>query len=386
MAELEQLEQLGERARTRPEPTLRGAIAAAGGVLVAFGFVIIGLDKYGTDGVKALGVALGVVLVVAGYGAILKLTASVRPAAVAMIALGIPIAVLFAFADNTDKSSLILLLLAVAWSAAYLGPHARGELVLLVGALGSLWGLLLDLAASDGGSSEAFVVGGGVVPDVAGDDTVTYLSLLVGLFLLAAAWALDKDGWLGVATGFVVVGNLAFVTGVFGVVGTLESEAGGSILVIVAGVVLATVGSLGGRRLTTWLGGIGVTVGLVALISSFYDSFDDAVPFGIAAAVVGVVVIMGVGYVTAEMLQRDKGETTATAEPAAAPDGEGATDPAPSATESADPEETTDADNAPAAAWHPDPHGRHQMRWWDGSQWTDQVSDDGTVSTDPEGA
>ena len=127
MAELEQLEQLGERARTRPEPTLRGAIAAAGGVLTAFGLAIIGLDKYGTDGVKALGVALGVVLVAAGYGAILKLPALVRPAGVAMIALGVPIAILFAFADNTDKSSLILLLLAVLWGAAYLGPHCRGE-------------------------------------------------------------------------------------------------------------------------------------------------------------------------------------------------------------------------------------------------------------------
>lgn len=34
-------------------------------------------------------------------------------------------------------------------------------------------------------------------------------------------------------------------------------------------------------------------------------------------------------------------------------------------------------------AWHADPHGRHQYRWWDGTRWTDQVADDGTQSTDP---
>ena len=26
-----------------------------------------------------------------------------------------------------------------------------------------------------------------------------------------------------------------------------------------------------------------------------------------------------------------------------------------------------------AGEWHPDPTGRHQYRWWDGQEWTDQV-------------
>jgi hypothetical protein len=33
--------------------------------------------------------------------------------------------------------------------------------------------------------------------------------------------------------------------------------------------------------------------------------------------------------------------------------------------------------------WFPDPHGRHQHRWWDGTAWTDQVADGGVTSTDP---
>ena len=36
-----------------------------------------------------------------------------------------------------------------------------------------------------------------------------------------------------------------------------------------------------------------------------------------------------------------------------------------------------------AASWHPDPSGTHQYRWWDGTAWTDQVSDAGVTSSDP---
>lgn len=33
--------------------------------------------------------------------------------------------------------------------------------------------------------------------------------------------------------------------------------------------------------------------------------------------------------------------------------------------------------------WHPDPTGRHEHRYFDGSSWTDHVSDQGNMSTDP---
>lgn len=38
---------------------------------------------------------------------------------------------------------------------------------------------------------------------------------------------------------------------------------------------------------------------------------------------------------------------------------------------------------APAPAWYPDPGARHQLRYWDGSVWTDAVSDGGVRSDDP---
>jgi uncharacterized protein YxjI len=35
------------------------------------------------------------------------------------------------------------------------------------------------------------------------------------------------------------------------------------------------------------------------------------------------------------------------------------------------------------ASWHPDPTGRHELRYWDGTAWTDHVSDQGVTGTDP---
>jgi uncharacterized protein YxjI len=34
------------------------------------------------------------------------------------------------------------------------------------------------------------------------------------------------------------------------------------------------------------------------------------------------------------------------------------------------------------ANWYPDPNGRHEFRYWDGTNWTDHVSDNGVQSTD----
>ena len=33
-------------------------------------------------------------------------------------------------------------------------------------------------------------------------------------------------------------------------------------------------------------------------------------------------------------------------------------------------------------SWNPDPSGKHELRWWDGSQWTSQVMTNGIPSTD----
>ena len=37
----------------------------------------------------------------------------------------------------------------------------------------------------------------------------------------------------------------------------------------------------------------------------------------------------------------------------------------------------------PSANWYPDPGGKHEHRYWDGSQWTDNVADHGRQAVDP---
>lgn len=39
--------------------------------------------------------------------------------------------------------------------------------------------------------------------------------------------------------------------------------------------------------------------------------------------------------------------------------------------------------DTPPAGWYPDPTARHQNRWFDGSDWTDQVADGQAVASDP---
>lgn len=34
-------------------------------------------------------------------------------------------------------------------------------------------------------------------------------------------------------------------------------------------------------------------------------------------------------------------------------------------------------------SWHPDPFHRHELRWWDGARWSDNVMDQGIAGTDP---
>jgi hypothetical protein len=38
---------------------------------------------------------------------------------------------------------------------------------------------------------------------------------------------------------------------------------------------------------------------------------------------------------------------------------------------------------AAAGGWQPDPTGRHELRYWSGTAWTDDVSDQGVTSRDP---
>lgn len=358
---VELLADLGAETRERPEPTLRGSIVAAAAVLAVAGLFAIAVDS-GDGGTNTIGIALGLIALGAGHALIVSLPPSVRPAGIALVALGTAMALSFLF-DDLESPSLLLFLLAVAYGAQWLLGPARGATTLLTLGLLSAWAFLLDTVAGDPTSSGPAISLTDEIPVTgtstftSGDDTVSYVSLLIGIALLVATRALDARGFHGIATSAVIVGAIAFVVGVFGVVATFDDDVVGSVFVILAGLVLAFVGAGGGRRFTTWLGGIGLLIGLLALLSTAID-FDDAVPFGIAAVIVGAGIILAAAYLV-------------TSDTDAAPD----TDAVPV---------SAAADDAPPAeqGWHVDPSGRHQLRWHDGTAWTAHVSDDGQTSTD----
>jgi hypothetical protein len=47
------------------------------------------------------------------------------------------------------------------------------------------------------------------------------------------------------------------------------------------------------------------------------------------------------------------------------------------------PRRTTVTGPAAGTGWHPDPSGRHEMRYWDGRAWTTHVTDGGRPGSDP---
>ena len=45
--------------------------------------------------------------------------------------------------------------------------------------------------------------------------------------------------------------------------------------------------------------------------------------------------------------------------------------------------QTTTREQKPSRGWYPDPTGAHQMRYFDGNRWLDDVADDGEMTSDP---
>lgn len=47
------------------------------------------------------------------------------------------------------------------------------------------------------------------------------------------------------------------------------------------------------------------------------------------------------------------------------------------------PDRFPEPESRPPFGWYPDPSGRHEQRYWDGTRWTEHVSDHGQQSTEP---
>jgi len=283
------LDQLGPDAKERPDPDILGALSAGGAVLVAGGVLAL---FAGDDGNRPSLIVGCLILVAAAYVIVALLHDRLRPAAVALAAIGGAVFVGVAFADSLADGELTgaLLVLALVMAVMYAAPGLRGRPLLLGLTLLSLVAWITYLVAKsdiqDDGelSSPSIDLGSSTVHSAYG------VLLVAGLALLIAAFLLDRARFHGVATVFIAVAIIAIVSGAIGLASDL-GDAGGAILLGLAGLALAIVGHHGRRRFSTWLGAIAVPYALAAIVFTMVSN-DDRVGGGILLAVFGAALVL----------------------------------------------------------------------------------------------
>ena len=283
------LDHLGPDAKERPEPNLLGALSAGGAALLAFGVLVL---FAGDDGSRPGLIVASLLLVAVGYLLALVLRGQLRPAAVALAAIGAVVFVGVAFADSLGDGEFTgaLLVLALVTGLMYAAPGLRGRPLLLGIALVSLVACVTYLAAksdidqADELSSPSIDIGSTTVQSAYG------VLLVSGVALLVVAFLLDRARYRGVATVFIAVAIIAIVAGAGGVASEI-GDAGGAILFGLSGLALAVVGHHGRRRFSTWLGAVAVPFALAALVFTMVSD-DDRVGGGILLAVFGAALVL----------------------------------------------------------------------------------------------
>lgn len=128
---------------------------------------------------------------------------------------------------------------------------------------------------------------GGVVPGTIGAGSsdksteIGIVSLLFGITYVGALFALDRRRLHGLGTAFVVPGVYALFTGTEVLGNAAHHVWVGGLLTLVAGIAFALVGDFGGRRFTTWAGGVFAAIGLYLFagdVTNFKKSFGNVNP------------------------------------------------------------------------------------------------------------
>jgi hypothetical protein len=327
------LARLGAWAGRRAEPRLWISLAGAGCALAITGVVIISGDaQVGEDGLsdgsRLPGIILCLVLVAGGY-ALLHWFAETPAAAAGVTAIALAVPPFFYFltfdADGAPpwSAEAILALSAVVWLVSYVMGPARGRPLLLGAGLVAVVLLAFQFLEEpfSTGFETTFVDGSPFAPDepfpgeetfpadevtTQGDDpdptTLGIVSLVFGGAYLVASRLLDRRGFAGTATPFVVVSLAAIPAGIAFLGEDLEA-AGAGAAAIVAGLVVAWFGAHSGRRASTVIGAGGVALGIVLIIA---DAMEDSSPtsIGIALLVAG-----GSVALAAQLLHMQIGES-----------------------------------------------------------------------------
>ena len=319
---------LGAWGGRRAEPRLWISLAGAGCALAVAGVVIISGDaQVGeegfSDGSRLPGIILCLVVAAAGY-ALLHWFAESPAATAGVTAIALAVPPFFYFltfdADGVPPWSAegVLALSALVWLVSYVVGPARGRPLLLGTALVAVVLLAFQFTEEpfSAGFEATFVDESPFVPDepFPGDDEVTsqgdepdpttlgIVSLMFGAAYLVAGRLLDRRGFAGTATPFVVAALAAIPAGIAFLGEDLEA-AGAGAAAIVAGLVVAWLGARSGRRASTVIGAGGVALGIVLIIA---DAMQESSPtsIGIALLVAGGTVALG-----AQLLHMQTGES-----------------------------------------------------------------------------
>lgn len=321
---------LGVRARVRPRPRFGVALAGAGVVLAIIGVVVWGTDFLagglsggGGGGVedsrRLLGAGLALVAVLVGYLLVARAIGPLATAGVAASALGVPVCLTFLTVEPSRLSvsgDAVVIVSLLVWLASYLLlPRTRGHVFYLGLATYVLWGYLLDKiepnALGRAVSGTIVISGSDVAPSSSGGPdwtTIGSASLLIGLLYYLAVFALDRRGFFGAGTGFVVAAFFATVAGIAALASDL-GQAGSGVVLLVLGAALAWLAARSERRFTTWVWIAAAVVGIVLLLEKVVGT-DHAAAGGIVLIVVGALVVTVAHY-----LSRATGEPDEVAAP-----------------------------------------------------------------------
>lgn len=328
----------GPDAHERPQPRLALALSGGGGAVVAAGLTAVIL---GDDASQAKGVVAGVVILAIALGVRLAARRSpeVMSAGLGAGAVGILVTLAAAMADM-DAVTWPALALAVTFGLAWLLPGFQGRpLMLGMAAAFAVIGLVAatsqitddsisaeecDRIYAEGGMEAMPAACFGDVSSgnpvnalVEGDTTPEgVVAVLCGAALMVGVLVLDRRGLRGTATPLIPAGIGATWVGLASMVPDL-SETGGPVLVVMAGLLIGSVGNAGRRRATTWWGAIVTVAGTVAFMVSVVKP-EGASGLGGALLLSGALLILAAA-IAVVLHNRSAEEPSVPEEPPAVP-------------------------------------------------------------------
>jgi hypothetical protein len=118
-------------------------------------------------------------------------------------------------------------------------------------------------------------------------------------------YLLDRAGFHGVGTSLIVAALIAAVVGAGSTVSKLD-DPGGTLLIVLVGLVVSIVGSHGERRATTWYGAAMASIGVVAFLVAAIEPTSQG-DTAIVAIVAGLILVAVPLVISAVRASRDAG-------------------------------------------------------------------------------